>query len=155
MIARVLVLETYAPLACLGKCETGRSFERTARYGGRLSAFLLGLGYIILEYKLRETRPGRNIMFRVIRFKISRRNVLLDIKRPCRFSSTKSSDPLRILFCGSDDFSVASLKALYKLHEAEPDLVRSIDVACRPPKRTGRGLKHLREGQLNCISPRT
>jgi methionyl-tRNA formyltransferase len=63
-----------------------------------------------------------------------------------RFASTKTSDPLRILFCGSDDFSIASLRAVHKLQEAEPQLIASIDVVHRPGKLTGRGLKELKEG---------
>lgn len=61
--------------------------------------------------------------------------------------------PLRILFCGSDNFSIASLKAL----DAERNsgagqssgggLIESIDVVCRPGKRVGRGLKEIREGK--------
>ncbi|PSK34380.1 methionyl-tRNA formyltransferase [Elsinoe australis] len=48
--------------------------------------------------------------------------------------------PLRILFCGSDEFSIYSLFALYKLPS---DIVSSIEVVCKTPQRTGRGLKHL------------
>ena len=61
--------------------------------------------------------------------------------------STKTRhDPLRILFCGSDAFSIASLKALFKEHELDPSVIASIDVVCRPPKATGRGLKAIRQG---------
>ena len=59
-------------------------------------------------------------------------------------SSSLGSDPLRILFCGSDEFSCASLSALHKLHREDSDVVRSIDVVVRPPKPVGRGLKELR-----------
>ncbi|OCK81442.1 Formyltransferase [Lepidopterella palustris CBS 459.81] len=63
----------------------------------------------------------------------------------CQNSSTKSSDPLRILFCGSDEFSIASLRAVHKEHLRDPKLIASIDVVHRPGKRTGRGLKLVRE----------
>ena len=63
-----------------------------------------------------------------------------------RFLSTKSYDPLRILFCGSDEFSIASLKALHAEQQQRPDRIASIDVVCRPGKRFGRGLKNIREG---------
>ena len=53
----------------------------------------------------------------------------------------KKSEPLRILFCGSDDFSCASLEALHREHVDSPGLIQSIDVVVRPGKRTGRGLK--------------
>ncbi|KAF2840836.1 putative methionyl-tRNA formyltransferase, partial [Patellaria atrata CBS 101060] len=59
--------------------------------------------------------------------------------------STREVDPLRILFCGSDDFSIASLRAVHHEHIARPDTIASIDVVCRPGKRTGRGLKQIRE----------
>ncbi len=63
-------------------------------------------------------------------------------------TSGKESDPLRILFCGSDDFSRASLEALYREQERNPELIRSIDVVVRPAKRVGRGRKLLREGEI-------
>ena len=60
---------------------------------------------------------------------------------------TKSNlQPLRILFCGSDDFSIASLRKLYKEHQQDEDLIASIDVVCRPGKPVGRGRKVVREG---------
>src|SRR5215469_11147755 len=62
--------------------------------------------------------------------------------------TAKSSEPLRILFCGADNFSVASLQALEHEKRTNPSLIQSIDVVCRPDKRTGRGLKHLRQGQF-------
>lgn len=64
-----------------------------------------------------------------------------------RFSATKSDlEPLRILFCGSDDFSIASLRKLYKEHQQDRDFIASIDVVCRPGKPVGRGRKIIREG---------
>ncbi|KAJ4395844.1 Methionyl-tRNA formyltransferase [Gnomoniopsis smithogilvyi] len=60
----------------------------------------------------------------------------------------KTSDPLRILFCGSDHFSCASLSALHNLHKAEPQLIESIDVLVRPGKKSGRGLKRIAVGPL-------
>lgn len=63
-----------------------------------------------------------------------------------RCFSTKPYEPLRILFCGSDEFSIASLKALHEEHLRRPDSIASIDVVCRPGKRVGRGLKKIREG---------
>ncbi|WWC90744.1 methionyl-tRNA formyltransferase [Kwoniella dendrophila CBS 6074] len=58
------------------------------------------------------------------------------------FSSTtrtlKNFDKFKILFCGSDEFSVASLKAV---HEAK-DLWESIDVVVPPEREIGRGGKH-------------
>ena len=51
--------------------------------------------------------------------------------------------PLRILFCGSDDFSAVALRALDQERAKNPELIKSIDVLYRPAKRTGRGLKEL------------
>ncbi|KAI2470874.1 Formyltransferase [Annulohypoxylon bovei var. microspora] len=51
----------------------------------------------------------------------------------------RKSEPLRVLFCGSDSFSCAALEALYREHVRDPALVGSIDVVVRPGKRAGRG----------------
>lgn len=58
------------------------------------------------------------------------------------------SEPLRILFCGSDHFSCASLQALYDEHLRNPSLIASIDVLVRPGKKAGRGLKRIAVGPL-------
>lgn len=55
-------------------------------------------------------------------------------------------EPLRILFCGSDDFSNYSLRALHRLQKEQPGVISSIDVICRPDKRSGRGLKKVQQG---------
>lgn len=49
---------------------------------------------------------------------------------------------LRIAFFGSDQFSIPSLLALKDLQASNhpKNLIRAIDVICRPPKRAGRGL---------------
>ena len=62
------------------------------------------------------------------------------------YATKKDLEPLRILFCGSDDFSIASLRKLYKEHQQDKDLIASIDVVCRPGKPVGRGRKTVREG---------
>ncbi|KAE8454081.1 hypothetical protein EG329_007859 [Mollisiaceae sp. DMI_Dod_QoI] len=64
------------------------------------------------------------------------------------YTTRKRSKPLRILFCGSDDFSVASLRALHAESNEHPERIKSIDVLCRPPKPIGRGLKTLQEVPL-------
>jgi hypothetical protein len=66
-----------------------------------------------------------------------------------RYSSAPASialNPLRILFCGSDHFSIASLRALADAKHKLPALIESIHVAHRPAKPTGRGLKTLTDG---------
>jgi methionyl-tRNA formyltransferase len=64
-----------------------------------------------------------------------------------------ASEPLRILFCGSDAFSIASLRALHDAKQEVPGLIDSIDVVHRPAKPTGRGLKKLREGICYMLNP--
>lgn len=67
----------------------------------------------------------------------------------CRaYSVMARRAPLNILFCGSDAFSIASLKALNEAKASVPGLIDSIDVVHRPAKRTGRGLRVLMEGML-------
>lgn len=65
--------------------------------------------------------------------------------------STKSSDPLRILFCGSDNFSIGSLRSLNDERQKDADSIASIDVVCKSPKRVGRDLKNVREGKIQRI----
>jgi hypothetical protein len=60
--------------------------------------------------------------------------------------STRASKPLRILFCGSDHFSCASLRAVHQEQARDPELIESVDVLLRPGKLSGRGLKSIREG---------
>ncbi|KAL2192026.1 hypothetical protein L209DRAFT_92501 [Thermothelomyces heterothallicus CBS 203.75] len=64
----------------------------------------------------------------------------------------KNSDPLRVLFCGSDEFSCASLQALHDEHKINSTLIRSIDVVVRPGKPTGRGYKVMREVPLRGLA---
>ncbi|KYK61805.1 hypothetical protein DCS_02949 [Drechmeria coniospora] len=62
------------------------------------------------------------------------------------------SDPLRILFCGSDTFSCASLRALHSEHARNSKLVEALEVMVLPPRRTGRGLKQLREVPCRAVA---
>ena len=64
------------------------------------------------------------------------------------YSVAARPDPLRILFCGSDDFSITSLKALHREQLQNNSFIQSIDVVCRPGKRVGRGLKTIRQGMM-------
>lgn len=65
--------------------------------------------------------------------------------------STKVCDPLRILFCGSEEYSIASLRALRDEQARQPESILSIDVVCRPPKRVSRGLRTIRDGMESFI----
>ncbi|KAK8098425.1 formyl transferase [Apiospora kogelbergensis] len=64
----------------------------------------------------------------------------------------KQSDPLRILFCGTDAFSCASLRALYEEKLQNPGLVESIDVVVRPGKPYGRGLKLTKHPPIRAVA---
>ncbi|PGH27520.1 hypothetical protein AJ80_00761 [Polytolypa hystricis UAMH7299] len=76
----------------------------------------------------------------------------------CRTFATKECtlknprDPLRILFCGSDEFSIYSLVYLKKLQLKSPSIIASIDVVCRPGKRVGRGLKEIRDVPIKAVA---
>ncbi|RDW91216.1 hypothetical protein BP5796_02381 [Coleophoma crateriformis] len=70
----------------------------------------------------------------------------------CALYSTKVSKPLRVLFCGSDGFSSAALRVLHDEQRRDPQSIASIDVLCRPGKRTGRGLKIFREVPIKAVA---
>jgi hypothetical protein len=73
------------------------------------------------------------------------RRYLIEDRKPC--------DPLRILFCGADEFSIRSLEAVHHAQQSKPGAkIQSIDVVCRQGKRTGRGLKTVRNGMKSTIS---
>lgn len=71
-----------------------------------------------------------------------------------RHVSSKTFDPLRILFCGSDEFSITSLQALVQEKKVHPRSIASIDVVCRPGKAVRRNLKAFREGSLSDKLPK-
>lgn len=77
---------------------------------------------------------------------------LFSVHRRCFSDEKKPYDPLRILFCGADEFSIYSLRAVQALKEQKPECVSSIDVVCRPDKRVGRGLKKIQEGAFEEIT---
>ncbi|KAF2479951.1 formyl transferase, partial [Neohortaea acidophila] len=60
--------------------------------------------------------------------------------------------PLNILFCGSDAFSIYSLRALHALQTTQPHAIHSIEVVCRPDKRVGRNLKNVRQVPIKSIA---
>ncbi|CAG8640253.1 6639_t:CDS:2, partial [Ambispora leptoticha] len=66
--------------------------------------------------------------------------------------STPSS-PFRILFFGSDAFSVASLRALINEQKTNPNvLVKSIEVVSPPDQRVGRGLKSIKISEIKSFA---
>ncbi|KAF3008080.1 Methionyl-tRNA formyltransferase [Neopestalotiopsis sp. 37M] len=67
-------------------------------------------------------------------------------------SSQKRSEPLRVLFCGSDEFSSANLRALHEEQLRNPGLIESIDVVIRPGKRVGRGNKKIQHPPIRDVA---
>jgi hypothetical protein len=67
-------------------------------------------------------------------------------------SRTPTAKPLRVLFCGSDEFSGESLRAVHAEQQRNPNLIASIDVLLRRAKLSGRGLKEKRDGQSTLLA---
>jgi methionyl-tRNA formyltransferase len=82
------------------------------------------------------------------------RALLVPGSRRSHATSAAAVPPLNILFCGSDDFSIASLRALSQAQREVPKLIESIQVVHRPAKPAGRGLKTLRAGSRTASPPR-
>lgn len=66
--------------------------------------------------------------------------------------STNTKEPLRILFCGSDSYSISCLKALHNEHISSSSNIESIDVVCRPGKPVGRGYKQIRHPPIRDVA---
>lgn len=102
----------------------------------------------------RGTRTSTGLISIAIRSKHSPKRILgfharhLFSSTASPFTQRRDSEPLRILFCGSDHFSCEALSALHDLHTQNPALVESIDVLVRPGKPSGRGLKRIAVGPL-------
>ncbi|SCU84617.1 LAFA_0D10968g1_1 [Lachancea sp. 'fantastica'] len=65
---------------------------------------------------------------------------------------TNAARPLNVLFFGSDQFSVHSLNALYKLRETSPRLIDKIQVVTRSAKKCGRNLSIIKEAPIASCS---
>jgi methionyl-tRNA formyltransferase len=75
--------------------------------------------------------------------------------RPSTVSSSSREQPderLRILFCGSDEFSAFSLRSLSEYAKSPESNVGSIDVVTRKDKRAGRGLKSIRSPFIKSVA---
>lgn len=90
---------------------------------------------------------------RFMHFRVNPFRIVISLRLPVQppgpkrfYTSTSAHEPLRILFCGSDEFSIASLRALNDERLRDPKAIQSLDVVCRPGKPIGRGLKKIREG---------
>ncbi|KAK4549654.1 hypothetical protein LTR36_004955 [Oleoguttula mirabilis] len=80
------------------------------------------------------------------------RNNFVPARRSSAVATAKHHDPLHVLFCGADDFSIYSLRALHELQKKCADKIESIDVVCRPDKRVGRGLKQVQEVPIKGVA---
>lgn len=77
-------------------------------------------------------------------FRVVTRNINTFVIHRRLFShKTGTDDPLRILFCGTDDFSKESLRALHKYSQTLESNIDTIHVVTRTDKRVGRGRKQL------------
>ncbi|KAK9765581.1 Methionyl-tRNA formyltransferase [Basidiobolus ranarum] len=87
---------------------------------------------------------------------ISLPNRFLGAKRPSNFlsgrtfgTSKSNYQGLRILFFGTDNFSLASLKRLVEYKKENPTgFIKSLDVVTPPDQRRGRGLKIIQKAPL-------
>jgi methionyl-tRNA formyltransferase len=91
---------------------------------------------------LLTARPLSRLYFQVT-FRSSRRSI---------WTTTKQIDPLKILFCGSEEFSITSLRTIVGLQEKYPHNIQSIDVVCRTDKSVGRGLKTVRQAPIKQVA---
>ncbi|KAK6508339.1 Methionyl-tRNA formyltransferase [Arthrobotrys conoides] len=65
------------------------------------------------------------------------------------FHTSRFDSGIKILFCGSDDFSLRSLKALQAMQESSKNsIIESIDVVVKYEKPSGRGLKDQRANPI-------
>ncbi|KAG5972521.1 hypothetical protein E4U58_006446, partial [Claviceps cyperi] len=97
-------------------------------------------------------------MFRIFTPVKSRLFVALLSRRPTSTLSTphaparRLQEPLRILFCGSDDFSCTSLKALHQEMERKAGLVESVEVVVLPNMFKGRGMRYVEDGPCKSLA---
>ncbi|KAK6333319.1 Methionyl-tRNA formyltransferase [Orbilia javanica] len=86
------------------------------------------------------------LILRPVHLKPSTSRLFPSRTRTCRsFHASGFDAGIKILFCGSDDFSLTSLKALQAVKEATGDeVIESIDVVLKYEKPSGRGLKEQR-----------
>lgn len=68
------------------------------------------------------------------------------------YSQASGNKRIHVLFCGSDDFSIASLNALHSYSQERDSNVASIDVAAKTDKRVGRGLKVIRPPPIKPVA---
>lgn len=87
-------------------------------------------------------------MLRLITRAPAHRHIIpLSSRQRYNHTSARLSDPLRILFCGSDGFSCESLRALHREYVRDKGLVEALDVMVLPARKMGRGFKMVREGE--------
>lgn len=96
------------------------------------------------------SRQARNWHFQL--FTVKRISPAHSSVRRCLSSIIERDAPLRVLFCGSDDFSITCLKALHQYAASDNSNIVSIDVATKTDKRTGRGLKVLKPPPIKPVA---
>ncbi|KAK9471579.1 formyl transferase, partial [Dipodascopsis tothii] len=72
--------------------------------------------------------------------------------RRCLHTSASADRPLRIMYFGSDAFSIQTLQAVTSLQQTRPDVVADVQVAVRRPKPAGRGRRTVREVALQAFA---
>ena len=107
-------------------------------------------------FHLRPSNISLYLMLRLVRpVEAAGRHFGSSLRYGCRSlysnGSARSHDPLTILFCGADEFSIYSLRALRELQSKKPDKIAGIDVVCRPDKYVGRGLRRIQEGPFGSL----
>ncbi|CAG8481588.1 3335_t:CDS:10 [Acaulospora morrowiae] len=98
---------------------------------------------LLRKFKVKPTSNGCSI-----------RNLLGDARSCSVRPFGDISRPNRILFFGSDDFSVASLLALIdeKSSNGSSSFIESIEVVVPPGRMTGRGLKQLKQSPVKLLA---
>ncbi|KAG5936303.1 hypothetical protein E4U59_005084 [Claviceps monticola] len=97
-------------------------------------------------------------MFRLFTPVKPRLFVALLSRRPTSTLSTphaparRPQEPLRILFCGSDNFSCPSLRALHREMQQKTGLVESIEVVVLPSMAQGREMKYVKDGPCKSLA---
>ena len=75
-------------------------------------------------------------------------------RRSFHVTVRRQIERLRVLFCGSDPFSIESLKALHEEAKDPDSRIGSIHVVTKTDKRTGRGLKKTTPPPIKPIAQR-
>ncbi|KAI3318043.1 Formyltransferase [Xylariaceae sp. AK1471] len=119
---------------------------------GTLEPTIKSVALLVSSRSLRHIRGYTFHSHRYARSAVNRNQHVAFVHHCRQPSASKVSEPLHILFCGSDEFSCASLEALHHEHTRNPGLIQSISVVVRPGKRTGRGYKIVRDPPIRGLA---